>query len=249
MAIQLIPVSSKASLPTAINTLNTVIRQISANASVNVINQGGGRAVMSGKIKTGQYGEVFYDKNGIARILIGQNSSGEPVIAMSGDSKSILESTGCWSLGKLTSNRYGQLLYDATGKPRLVIGQDSNSDPMIALSSGSNSVLTNEKIKIGKLNSTRYGQLFKDSSGTARMVIGEDTNGDPMIALSSGSNSVLTSGKERFKIYNLGSNRYAQVSSDSSDRPRMIFGQSPSDGEPVLAITKSGYNVITELSS
>ena len=299
MPVQLTPISSKAKLSTAINSLNTVIRQLAANASTSVINQGGGRAVVSGKIESGQYGEVFYDKDGVARILIGQNKSGEPVVAMSGENTSILDSTGCWVLGKLAESRYGQLLYDSNGTPRLVIGQDSNSDPMIALSSGSNSVLTNEKIKIGKLDtnrygelfkdssgtarmlvgedsngdpmvalssgansvlssekikvgkldSTRYGELFKDSSGTARMVIGEDGNGDPMIALSSGSNSVMTTGNERFKISNIGSNRYAQVSSDSSDVPRMIFGQSPSNGEPVLAITKSGYNVITELSS
>lgn len=298
MAIQLIPVSSKASLPTAINTLNNVVRQLAANSSTSVINQGGGRAVVSGKIATGQYGEVFYDRNGIARILVGQNSSGEPVIAMSGDNTSILDTPGCFSIGKLTTNRYGQLLYDANGTPRLVIGQDangdprialssgsnsvltssnerfaigkiannrygqilsdqtniprlvigqdSNGDPMFAISSGSNSVLTNEKIKIGKLNSTRYGELFKDSSGTARMVIGEDGNGDPMFAISSGSHSVL-SGNERFKIANIGSNRYGQILSDSTDTPRIYIGQKPTSGEPVIAISKSGTNVLTAL--
>ena len=297
MTVQLTPISSKAKLPTAINSLNTVIRQLAANASTQVVNQGGGKALVSGKLSNGRYGEVFYDSNGVARILVGQDSSGEPVVALSGDNTSILDSNGLLRIGKLANARYGELLYDANGNPRMVFGQDTNGDPMFALSSGNNSVLSNPKMKIGKLNSTRYGQLFYDSSNVARLLVGEDSNGDPMfalssgsnsvlsntkvkigklnstrygqvfydssniarlligedssgnptIALSSGSNSVLTAGNERFKICNVGSNRYAQIITDANNVPRIYIGQNPSNGKPIVAISRDGVNVVTAL--
>lgn len=197
MPVQLTPISSKAKLPTAINSLNTVIRQLAATSSTQVVNQGGGKALVSGKLSNGKYGEVFYDANGVARILVGQDSNGEPVVALSGDDTSILDSNGLLRIGKLANARYGELLYDSNGVPRLLIGQDSN--------------------------------------------------GDPTIALSSGSNSVLTSGNERFKICNTGSNRYAQIISDANNVPRIYIGQNPSNGKPIVAISRENVNVITAL--
>ena len=168
-------------------------------------------------------------------------------MALSGDDTSILDSNGLLRIGKLANARYGELLYDANGNPRMIFGQDTNGDPMFALSSGSNSVLNNPKMKIGKLNSTRYGQLFYDSNNVARLLVGEDSNGDPTIALSSGNNSVLNAGNERFKISNVGSNRYAQIISDANNVPRIYIGQNPSNGKPIVAISRENVNVITAL--
>lgn len=86
------PISSKASLPTAINALNNVIRGLSSETNTKTVRQSGGNAILSGKLPNGRYGEVIYDSNNKARILIGQKpNDGEPIIAISKTGIDVLE--------------------------------------------------------------------------------------------------------------------------------------------------------------
>lgn len=94
MPSPLLPISSKASLPTAINSLNTIIRSLTAEASTKTISQSGGSAIVSGRLPNGSYGEVIYDTNGTARILIGQKTNGEPIIAISVKGKDVVDLVG-----------------------------------------------------------------------------------------------------------------------------------------------------------
>lgn len=91
MGISVTPISSKADLSTAINTLNSMIRSLAAENQTKTISQSGGSAIISGKLSNGAYGEVIYDTNGTPRILIGQKANGEPIIAISKKGKNVLD--------------------------------------------------------------------------------------------------------------------------------------------------------------
>lgn len=92
MANILLPISSKASLSTAINSLNMVIRSLSAETTTKTVKQNGGSAITSGKLSNGRYGEVISDSTNIPRIIIGQKpSNGEPIIAISKTGIDVLE--------------------------------------------------------------------------------------------------------------------------------------------------------------
>ena len=94
MPSPLLPISSKASLPTAINSLNTIIRSLTAETATKTISQAGGSAIITGKLSNGAYGQIIYDTNGTPRILIGQKTNGEPIIAISVKGKNVLELVG-----------------------------------------------------------------------------------------------------------------------------------------------------------
>ena len=95
MGLQITPISSKAELPTAINTINEIVRSLASEAQTKTINQSGGAALSSGKLSTGTYGEVIYDTNGIPRIYIGQKpQTGEPIIAITKHGKNVIEALG-----------------------------------------------------------------------------------------------------------------------------------------------------------
>lgn len=94
MPSPLIPISSEASLPTAINSLNTIIRSLTAEASTKTVEQAGGSAVITGRLSNGTYGMVIYDPNNVPRILIGQKTNGEPIIAVSVKGKSVTDLVG-----------------------------------------------------------------------------------------------------------------------------------------------------------
>lgn len=94
MAVTLTPISSKATLPTAINSLNTIIRSLTAENATKTIAQAGGSAVITGKLSNGTYGQVIYDTDNVPRILIGQKTNGEPIIAISVKGKNVLELVG-----------------------------------------------------------------------------------------------------------------------------------------------------------
>lgn len=95
MAVELTPISSKATLPTAINTINEIVRSLAAEAQTKTINQSGSSAMVNGKLSTGTYGQVIYDTNGIPRIYIGQKpSNGEPIIAITKHGKNVIDALG-----------------------------------------------------------------------------------------------------------------------------------------------------------
>lgn len=91
MPVTLTPISSKATLPTAINSLNTIIRSLTAENATKTIAQSGGSAITTGKLSNGTYGQLIYDTNGVPRILIGQKTNGEPIIAISVKGKNVLD--------------------------------------------------------------------------------------------------------------------------------------------------------------
>jgi len=67
------PLSSKSGLPSIVRQVNANFRQLDAETSSKTIQGGGGNtAMISGRLPNGKYGEVFYDDNGMPRILIGQ---------------------------------------------------------------------------------------------------------------------------------------------------------------------------------
>lgn len=94
MPVTLTPISSKATLPTAINSLNTIIRSLTAENVTKTVSQSGGSAVITGKLSNGTYGQVIYDTDNTPRILVGQKSDGEPIIAISVKGKDVLELVG-----------------------------------------------------------------------------------------------------------------------------------------------------------
>lgn len=95
MGLQITPISSTASLPTAINTLNEIIRSLAAEAQTKTIYQSGSAATVNGKLSTGTYGQIIYDTNGIPRIYIGQKpQTGEPIIAITKSGKNVITALG-----------------------------------------------------------------------------------------------------------------------------------------------------------
>lgn len=83
MALNYIPISSKATLTAALKQINDNFRQIAAENQTKTISQNGGTALQEGKLKNGTYGILLSDPNNIPRILVGFHKNGQPVIAVS----------------------------------------------------------------------------------------------------------------------------------------------------------------------
>lgn len=83
MALNYIPISSKASLSFALKQINDNFRQIAAENQTKTISQNGGTALQEGKLKNGTYGILLSDPNNTPRILVGFHTNGDPVIAVS----------------------------------------------------------------------------------------------------------------------------------------------------------------------
>lgn len=91
MAIQFQPIAGSADHQALINAINNINRNLAAEAATKTIQQSGGSAIISGKLSNGRYGDLIYDSNGIPRILVGQKSNGEPIIAVSKPGKDVLK--------------------------------------------------------------------------------------------------------------------------------------------------------------
>lgn len=87
------PLSSKAKLPAIVQKINANFRQLDAEANSKTIQGGmGKKAMISGRLPNGRYGEVFYDSTGTPRILIGQApSDGRPGIWITKAGYNVLE--------------------------------------------------------------------------------------------------------------------------------------------------------------
>lgn len=66
------PVSSQNSQASNWNQLNDMIRQLNKEQTTKVFKQPGGNVIIEGKLPyEGGYGSLYYDTNGIPRVLIG----------------------------------------------------------------------------------------------------------------------------------------------------------------------------------
>lgn len=83
MALNYIPISSKAGLSAALKQINDNFRAIAAENQTKTISQNGGTALQEGKLKNGTYGILLSDPNNVPRILVGFHTNGQPVIAVS----------------------------------------------------------------------------------------------------------------------------------------------------------------------
>lgn len=83
MALNYIPISSKASLQAALKQINDNFRQLAAENQTKTVSQNGGTALQMGKLKNGTYGVLLNDPNNTPRILVGFHTNGDPVIAVS----------------------------------------------------------------------------------------------------------------------------------------------------------------------
>jgi len=83
MALNYIPISSKAKLEDALKQINENFRDIAAENQTKNISQSGGTALQWGKLSTGNYGIVISDSNNKRRIFIGIKKNGQPNISVS----------------------------------------------------------------------------------------------------------------------------------------------------------------------
>lgn len=94
MALNYIPISSKAKLQTALKQINDNFRQIAAENQTKTVSQNGGTALQMGKLKNGTYGLVLSDPNNVPRILVGFHTNGQPIIAVTKAGKDVFEALG-----------------------------------------------------------------------------------------------------------------------------------------------------------
>ena len=76
MALNYIPISSSASLQSALKQINDNFRTIAAENQTKTISQNGGTALQEGKLKNGTYGILLSDPNNVPRIIVGFHTNG-----------------------------------------------------------------------------------------------------------------------------------------------------------------------------
>ena len=94
MALNYIPISSKASLEAALKQINDNFRQIAAENQTKTVSQNGGTALQMGKLRNGTYGILLSDPNNTRRILVGFKSNGQPIIAVTKGGIDVLDALG-----------------------------------------------------------------------------------------------------------------------------------------------------------
>lgn len=94
MALNYIPISSKADLPAALKQINDNFRQIAAENQTKTVSQNGGSALQIGKLKNGTYGILLCDPGNTRRILVGFHANGQPIIAVSKGGIDVLDALG-----------------------------------------------------------------------------------------------------------------------------------------------------------
>ena len=91
MALNYIPISSKATLTSALKQINDNFRAIAAENQTKTISQNGGTALQEGKLKNGTYGILLSDPNNVPRILVGFHKNGQPIIAVTKNNINVLD--------------------------------------------------------------------------------------------------------------------------------------------------------------
>lgn len=86
------PINSNQSTKEALQRINNNFMMLDAETYSKTISGGGNPQMISGKLSNGRYGEVFYDANGMPRILIGQApTDGRPGIWITKQGFNVLE--------------------------------------------------------------------------------------------------------------------------------------------------------------
>lgn len=78
------PIATKNSYSQNWNEVNNMIRTLNKEQTVKTFKQASGNAIITGKLPyAGGYGSLYYDTNGVARIIIGIDPDGEVNIHVS----------------------------------------------------------------------------------------------------------------------------------------------------------------------
>jgi hypothetical protein len=84
--------NTRVSLGANYNEVNNALRQIEREQTTKTYKQPGGNAIVQGRYAEGKYGQVYYDTDNVARILIGQDpTDGHMVIAVSRDGLDVID--------------------------------------------------------------------------------------------------------------------------------------------------------------
>ena len=67
------PLNTKNSMSGNFSQVNNMMRQIDNEQTVKTFKQPGGSSILQGRYAEGKYGQVYYDSDNLARILIGQH--------------------------------------------------------------------------------------------------------------------------------------------------------------------------------
>lgn len=96
MSYRFQPISAKAKLDQIVAAMNRNFSAIDKEAVTKLIRQSGTTpAMLSGQLPNGTFGQILYDKTGLARIHIGfHKSNGKPVIAVSKDGQDVMQDEG-----------------------------------------------------------------------------------------------------------------------------------------------------------
>lgn len=90
MAFQ--PLNTKNSLGSNFNQVNNMIKQLDREQTVKTFKQVGGNAIVQGRYSDSRYGQVYYDSDGDASILIGMApDDGRMGIWVTKDGSDVLE--------------------------------------------------------------------------------------------------------------------------------------------------------------
>lgn len=116
-----------------------------------------------------------------------------------------------------------------------------------------------DRIVIGKYNdgtTTKYGIIGRDSDGNIRTFIGEDpTSGNTVMDFYDASGNLVSRNTgDKTTYYDTDLNIVAEVTGDNTiyydtDDARILIGKAPDDGRIGIWVSKTGVDVITELSA
>lgn len=89
----ILPVSSQNSGQANWNQVNNAIRQLNNEQTVKTFKQSGGiNAIITGKLPyAGGYGSLYYDSDGVPRVLIGINPDGGIGLYVSKTGESVID--------------------------------------------------------------------------------------------------------------------------------------------------------------
>lgn len=86
------PISGDSQLPSALKAINANFAKLDNEAVTKTFKQAGGNAIITGKLPySGGYGSLYYDANGVPRIIIGIAPDGTVGIFVSKDGVSVLD--------------------------------------------------------------------------------------------------------------------------------------------------------------
>ena len=86
------PTSTQNSYGQNIGQINDMVRQLNREQTVKVFKQANGNAIITGKLPyNGGYGSLYYDTNGVPRIVIGIQPDGTIGITVSKDGENVID--------------------------------------------------------------------------------------------------------------------------------------------------------------